>query len=41
LLIMTELQLDTAVLAPDGPNVNRARAWLTAGADLLRQARSA
>jgi hypothetical protein len=27
-LVMTELQLDTVLLAPDGPNVNRARDWL-------------
>ena len=36
LLVMTELQADTVALAPDGPNVNRARVWLAAGADLLR-----
>jgi predicted nucleotidyltransferase len=36
LLIMTELQADTVALAPDGPNVIRARRWLAAGADLLR-----
>jgi predicted nucleotidyltransferase len=35
LLVMTELQLETAALAPDGPNVNRARLWLAAGANLL------
>jgi predicted nucleotidyltransferase len=35
LLVMTELQLDTVNLAPDGPNVNRARVWLAAGAELL------
>jgi predicted nucleotidyltransferase len=35
LLVMTELQSDTVALAPDGPNVNRARRWLAAGADLL------
>jgi predicted nucleotidyltransferase len=35
LLIMTELQSDTVALAPDGPNVNRARLWLAAGANLL------
>src|SRR3954447_5129353 len=28
LLVMTELQLDTLALAPDGPNVDRARQWL-------------
>jgi predicted nucleotidyltransferase len=35
LLVMTELQADTVALAPDGPNVNRAREWLAAGANLL------
>jgi hypothetical protein len=35
LLTMTELQLDTVGLAPDGPNVSRARTWLAAGAELL------
>jgi hypothetical protein len=32
---MTELQLDTVALAPDGPNVLRAREWLRDGRDLL------
>ena len=36
LLTMTELQLDTVRLAPSGPNVDRARAWLAAGAEILR-----
>jgi len=35
LLGMTELQSETVALAPDGPNVNRARLWLAAGAKLL------
>ena len=35
LLVMTELQSETVALAPDGPNVNRARRWLAAGAILL------
>jgi predicted nucleotidyltransferase len=35
MLILTELQLETVALAPDGPNVNRARRWLAAGANLL------
>jgi len=35
LLVMTELQSETVALAPDGPNVNRARVWLAAGAKLL------
>jgi predicted nucleotidyltransferase len=35
LLLMTRLQLETVDLAPDGPNVNRARGWLAAAADLL------
>jgi predicted nucleotidyltransferase len=41
LLVMTELQSDTVALAPDGPNVNRARRWLAAGADVLRSGRGA
>jgi predicted nucleotidyltransferase len=35
LLVMTELQLDAVRLAPDGPNVNRARDWLADGVKLL------
>ncbi|MEJ7655398.1 MAG: nucleotidyltransferase domain-containing protein [Chloroflexia bacterium] len=35
LLGMTELQSETVALAPDGPNVNRARLWLATGANLL------
>jgi predicted nucleotidyltransferase len=35
LRVMTELQADTVALAPDGPNVNRARSWLATAADLL------
>jgi predicted nucleotidyltransferase len=35
LLVMTELQAETVALAPDGPNVDRARLWLAAGAKLL------
>jgi predicted nucleotidyltransferase len=34
-LMMTELQAETVALAPDGPNVNRARRWLATAADLL------
>lgn len=37
-LLMTELQLETALLAPDGPNIIRARRWLTEGRELLLQA---
>jgi hypothetical protein len=33
---MTELQADTAALAPDGPNINRARARLSDALELLR-----
>ena len=33
---MTERELDTVRLAPSGPNVDRARAWLADGANLLR-----
>jgi predicted nucleotidyltransferase len=36
LLTMTELQLDTLALAPSGPNVIRARAWLSRVAENLR-----
>jgi hypothetical protein len=32
---MTELQLDTARLAPEGPNVVRARRWLAEGLAVL------
>jgi hypothetical protein len=35
LLTMTELQLDTVELAPDGPNIERARRWLAEGRALL------
>ncbi len=38
LLAMTELQLDTLALAPSGPNVERARAWLTDGRGILLDA---
>jgi hypothetical protein len=34
--VMTELQAETVALAPDGPNVNRARDWLAAGLEILR-----
>jgi len=36
LLVMTELQLETVLLAPSGPNIDRARAWLAEAAKLLR-----
>ena len=36
LLVMTELQLDTVLLAPSGPNVTRARTWLAEAAEVLR-----
>jgi predicted nucleotidyltransferase len=36
LLVMTQLQLDTALLAPSGPNVDRARTWLGEAVKLLR-----
>jgi hypothetical protein len=38
LLLMTELQADTVALAPDGPNVVRARRWLADGIEILRGA---
>jgi hypothetical protein len=37
LLLMTELQADTVALAPDGPNVIRARTWLAEGREILRR----
>ena len=37
LAIITELQLDTVRLAPSGPNVDRARAWLAEGLTLLQE----
>ncbi len=36
LRVMTELQLDTVLLAPSGPNVDRARTWLAEGVSILR-----
>jgi predicted nucleotidyltransferase len=36
LRLLTELQLDTVQLAPDGPNVVRARRWLADAAELLQ-----
>jgi hypothetical protein len=36
LLVMTELQLETVRLAPDGPYVERARTWLGRALDVLR-----
>src|SRR3954452_7291159 len=37
LLVMTELQADTVALAPDGPNIVRARKWLSEGREILAQ----
>jgi predicted nucleotidyltransferase len=39
LLIMTGLQLDTVLLAPSGPCVDRARIWLSRAMDVLRSSR--
>lgn len=39
LLAMTELQAETVALAPDGPNINRARTWLSDGREILVQHR--
>ena len=36
LLVMTELQADTVALAPNGPNVDRARIWLAEAAEILQ-----
>jgi hypothetical protein len=38
-LVMTELQADTVALAPDGPNVVRARKWLGDAIEILNRAR--
>lgn len=35
LLVMTELQAETVALAPDGPNIDRARKWLSDGREIL------
>jgi predicted nucleotidyltransferase len=40
LRVMTELQLDTVLLAPSGPNIDRARSWLAEGASILRSGAS-
>jgi hypothetical protein len=37
LLVMTELQLDTVLLAPSGPYVDRARTWLAGAVEILRR----
>jgi hypothetical protein len=37
LLVMTELQAETVALAPDGPNVNRARTWLGDAHEIVAQ----
>jgi predicted nucleotidyltransferase len=36
LRVITELELDTVLLAPAGPNVDRARGWLAGGVSILR-----
>jgi hypothetical protein len=38
LIAMAELQLETVRLAPDGPNVNRAREWLADAIEILYDA---
>jgi hypothetical protein len=38
MLVMSDLQVDTADLAPSGPNVDRARRWLREVSAVLRQA---
>ena len=35
LVVMTRLQLDTVMLAPGGPNVDRARVWLAEALEIL------
>jgi predicted nucleotidyltransferase len=41
LLVMNELQLETVMLAPSGPNVDRARRWLSEAVRVLQAAASA
>jgi len=41
LLVMNELQLETVMLAPSGPNVDRARRWLSEVVRVLQAAASA
>jgi predicted nucleotidyltransferase len=36
-IVLTELQAETVALAPDGPNITRARKWLSDGLEILRQ----
>jgi hypothetical protein len=36
-IVMTELQADTVALAPDGPNISRARTWLEDALEILRR----
>jgi hypothetical protein len=38
MLVMSELQAETADLAPSGPNVDRARRWLREVIAVLREA---
>ncbi len=38
MLVMSELQVDTADLAPPGPNIDRARHWLREVVEVLRNA---
>jgi hypothetical protein len=38
MLVMSELQADTADLAPSGPNIDRARGWLREVSAVLREA---
>ena len=40
MLVMTELQAETADLAPSGPNIDRARRWLREIIAVLREARN-
>jgi hypothetical protein len=35
LIVMTQLQLDTVMLAPSGPNIDRARVWLAEALEVL------
>jgi hypothetical protein len=38
-LVLTELQAETVALAPDGPNIDRARRWLSDAREILARPR--
>jgi hypothetical protein len=38
MLVISELQSQTVMLAPSGPNIDRARRWLPEVVEVLREA---